>query len=188
MYGLPARMPPTLWPSLKLFWSTCSSSPSSFRSTRICGRSVPPREPKRNRTAGECCCECVSRTDPPRTLGIGRHRSVSDVDAPLRAPVAAAPDGPRALPRRAAAVPAPVPELPNGRGGDRDRLPQAPRRRGRARGVEARRDPLEDVPAHLLRGTAPDARPGRSGERLHGGEGDGARRRGDGAPRLRPPR
>jgi hypothetical protein len=42
-------------------------------------------------------------------------------------------------------------------------------------GLEARRDPLGDVPPHLLRGPAPDAGPGRTGVTVHRREGDGPR-------------
>jgi len=50
-------------------------------------------------------------------------------------------------------------------------FPQAAWCRGDARGLEARRDPLEDVPAHLLRRAAADARPGGALEPLHRNEG-----------------
>jgi integrase len=57
-----------------------------------------------------------------------------------------------------------------GRGGQPDhRLAEAARSGGRPGGLAAGRYSLEDVPAHLLRGAAPDARPRRAGPSVHRG-------------------
>src|SRR2546425_13076484 len=140
-------------------------------------RHVPADGRPRDRSPGARGGRRLAR---PRRGNVPAERLAPAQDhhiAPLGPAVAAASGNPGALPRRAAAVPAPVPELPDGRGGDRDRLPQAPRRRGRACGVEAGRDPLEDVPAPLLRRAAPNLDQGALGgvytvakEMGHGGE------------------
>ena len=80
-----------------------------------------------------------------------------------------------------------VPVVPHGRGVDAHRLPQAPRRCRRAGWLAAWGDPLQDVPAHLLRGAATDARPRGAGERVHGEPGARARRGSDDPQGVRPP-
>src|SRR2546426_11900360 len=54
--------------------------------------------------------------------------------------------------------------------------------------LETGRDPVEDVPAHLLRRPAANPRPGRAGQPVHRGEGAGPRRRSHVAAGVRPPR
>src|SRR6266566_4680272 len=83
--------------------------------------------------------------------------------------------------------PAAIPELPHGRGGDAHGLPQAARRGSGPGRLEGGRHSVQDVPAHLLRGAAPNRGPGGASEHVYGRPRDGARRRGDGAEGVRAP-